>query len=1383
MSVKVAVRCRPLSLMERSDKAAVIVRMNGNVVTVLDSFGGFGGNFIFDVALWSTQIFFEGYTDTHASQSVVYSSVASELMNHVVTGYNGCIFAYGQTGSGKTYSMMGTPTDLGVIPRVAASLFTEMDNIARSGVESCAEISFFEIYNERVRCLLCPTAGDIDNSTLRVREHPKFGPFIEGLTKLLVTTEEELLRLLNDGNKIRTSEATAMNAFSSRSHAVFVITLTQRRTKGQLVTTTTSKLNLVDLAGSERVSKSMAKGKRLTEGANINKSLMCLGNVISSLAEEQELGRQRHIPYRDSVLTWILKDNLGGNSKTVMLATISPSSAQYEETMSTLRYAERAKKIVNKAVVNESNNNEVIAALQKEIEQLKCQLQGASDSDRGGLLEQLAASETFQKELQMTMEEKLAESWRLMEEHKSEMQRLEEQLEAQRGEIVHLRHDNAEKERQIQGLLQRIEEVKKRLGGRGNAEVEQLLEQVSVLESVQNATATTKQAKSATTTTRAADDTLLQLDHLGNVRPQLAEGDKVTVRALAKAFETVWNEQTQLESTAAPRVEREQYFLDSHGNVTEREVGEEASLSSSTTVVGDVTIDEDLPLEELVGFDVEFQEHEHAGQEADAVDGVHAYDSGGVDSDLLENPDESIVLDDSDLELVLELDLGNTVDEVAITNEKEPDEVAAVTPSDEMQLDDNEYEINEVNTAAAGQEPHEIVEDVQPDPHEEASEVSNDANRNAVAVGVFQGMITTSNTPNEATTVADEVTPGATNEIRGKYASQETITNAAITTLTDASTAVDVATSTNASSLLATSVPIASFTAPTTLVVPSHALHNNRYLIEPFKVVKISDATLISSRKDRIWLVDFFRHRFANLDMTGYMTFHHPARNLFRVEKDFFNSKRLKLHFFEASHPYELEFMSTERRQRFYEVAMTLRCNSIMWAPSLCLESEEDIILHVQGTTIDRPNANSVKVRGEFKFMVTRMPYEVVDMWCGCFSMKDRPLPRSAAVLSSFMPQGSHEVYVIGVMDVPHTFIGNGALPQYFLGYLGSSLYYVLANTTVSSKRKTTNNAIIIIVRRSFILRTSHVEAMETAPVLTDDIPKGAFTSVGCALRINEVSIGIVLLNAKPINCSVSLRAAAMRLMMSSIVFGDTFVDIGARFDYFVVLGAFNFGIDFREEDMLLAQVRAGNLMSGMAEATPSNAILTSTEPIRIFYAVRPSVCRFDVKQYTASRALATPNAFISADVFCQRAYLNVFSDEFPRVQLVFDNLVMAFSNRRIPEVGFPELRISADWIESSPLLTVLSKEGDAYKLSGPAVPVVTPTVSSLTFLRLQTVTFSMLGVLVTAKKRERSVIASGTLPLKNMLQLGEVVEFSTTLYYCACHVGTLLGTLMLEAC
>lgn len=449
MSVRVVVRCRPFNQTEVAEGSEQALTMSDSTVAV--DYAGSSHTFTYDDTLCSV----EGTKD-RATQETVYESVAAPLLGHVLTGYNGCIFAYGQTGSGKTYSMVGTESEKGIIPRITESLFDNLSNLQDSEMETCVEVSFFEIYNEKVRCLLCPTSEGFDSS-LRVREHPTFGPFIEGLSKFVVTSKDECLRLLNDGNTVRSTASTAMNAVSSRSHAVFTITLTQSKTSGPVTTSTISKLNLVDLAGSERASRTLATGKRLAEGSTINKSLSCLGKVISTLAEAADQAKQRHIPYRDSTLTWILKDNLGGNSKTVMLATVSPAAIQLEETLSTLRYAERAKKIMNKAVVNESNNNEVIAALQKEIEQLNAALKDATQTDRAALMEEIMATEAMKREMDITVAEKLAETKRLMEDREGYMRDLESRLLAQNSEIEALRAANMEKEQRILQLLKAIE--------------------------------------------------------------------------------------------------------------------------------------------------------------------------------------------------------------------------------------------------------------------------------------------------------------------------------------------------------------------------------------------------------------------------------------------------------------------------------------------------------------------------------------------------------------------------------------------------------------------------------------------------------------------------------------------------------------------------------------------------------------------------------------------------------------------------------------------------------------------------------------------------------------------------------------------------------------
>lgn len=478
MSVKVAVRCRPFNQTEIQEGAESAIRMDKERVEV--QFGGHHHTFCYDETLCSVE-----NTPNMATQKTVYEAVAMPLLGHVLQGYNGCIFAYGQTGSGKTYSMVGTETERGLIPRIADNLFRELPALQQTGVETCVEVSFFEIYNERVRCLLRPTAGGFDDSALRVREHPTFGPFVEGLAKFVVTNKEECLKLLDDGTKVRSTASTAMNAVSSRSHAVFTITLTQTKSSDTLVINTTSKLNLVDLAGSERASRTLATGKRLAEGSTINKSLTCLGKVISALAESTDNTKNRHIPYRDSTLTWILKDNLGGNSKTVMLATVSPAAIQLEETLSTLRYAERAKKIMNKAVVNESNNNEVIAALQKEIEALNAALKSATQTDRAALMEEIMATEAMKRELDTTMADKLAETKRMMEEREEYMKRLESRLDSQNAEIEALKAANAEKEQRILQLLQTLQSNTNT--AQSSADFEQMRIRVAELEREQNA--------------------------------------------------------------------------------------------------------------------------------------------------------------------------------------------------------------------------------------------------------------------------------------------------------------------------------------------------------------------------------------------------------------------------------------------------------------------------------------------------------------------------------------------------------------------------------------------------------------------------------------------------------------------------------------------------------------------------------------------------------------------------------------------------------------------------------------------------------------------------------------------------------------------------------
>ena len=281
-----------------------------------------------------------------------------------------------------------------------------------------------EIYNEKVHDLLNPKGG---KQNLRVREHNILGPYVDGLSTLAVSSFEEIDNLMMEGNKSRTVAATNMNSESSRSHAVFTITLTcsiydpDSGVCGEKV----SKMSLVDLAGSERANKTGAVGDRLKEGSNINRSLTTLGLVISKLAD-QASGKSKvdlFIPYRDSVLTWMLKDNLGGNSKTVMVATVSPAADNYEETLSTLRYADRAKRIVNHAIVNEDPNARMIRELKEEVANLRELLKISGQT--GDLRDRLTESEKLIKEMTQTWEEKLRKTELIHQERQQALEKME----------------------------------------------------------------------------------------------------------------------------------------------------------------------------------------------------------------------------------------------------------------------------------------------------------------------------------------------------------------------------------------------------------------------------------------------------------------------------------------------------------------------------------------------------------------------------------------------------------------------------------------------------------------------------------------------------------------------------------------------------------------------------------------------------------------------------------------------------------------------------------------------------------------------------------------------------------------------------------------------
>ncbi|OJK01663.1 hypothetical protein ASPACDRAFT_77367, partial [Aspergillus aculeatus ATCC 16872] len=368
-------------------------------------------SFVFDNSFWS-----HNTKDKHyATQEDVYNCLGEEFLDHNFEGYHTCIFAYGQTGSGKSYTMMGTSEQPGLIPRTCEDLFQRIETAEAPDISYNVRVSYFEVYNEHVRDLLVPRTEP--PHYLRIRESPTEGPYVKDLTEVTVKDYGEIMRYMRKGDMSRTVASTKMNDTSSRSHAVFTITLKQIHHDLSTDETTerTARIRLVDLAGSERAKSTEATGQRLREGSNINKSLTTLGRVIAALADPQQ-GRPAKrkgkdiVPYRDSILTWLLKDSLGGNSKTAMIACISPSD--YEETLSTLRYADQAKRIRTRARVNQDHlsaaeRDKQIAEMAETIRTLQLSVSQATANRRESEIQNERLEEYQQKveKMQRLMEE------------------------------------------------------------------------------------------------------------------------------------------------------------------------------------------------------------------------------------------------------------------------------------------------------------------------------------------------------------------------------------------------------------------------------------------------------------------------------------------------------------------------------------------------------------------------------------------------------------------------------------------------------------------------------------------------------------------------------------------------------------------------------------------------------------------------------------------------------------------------------------------------------------------------------------------------------------------------------------------------------------------
>ncbi|KAK3601966.1 hypothetical protein CHS0354_020727 [Potamilus streckersoni] len=388
--VKVIVRCRPMNTREKDleCKPVIIIEESRAYCAIKNPN---------DEKAPPKTFTFDGAYDINSTTENIYNEIAYPLIEGVTEGYNGTIFAYGQTGCGKSFTMQGisdpstqrgiiprssgfdnASAQKGIIPRAFDHIFETVS--VTEGKKFLIHAAYCEIYNEEIRDLL----GKDIKAKMELKEHPEKGVYVNGLSMHPVHNVHECERIMTKGWNNRSTGATLMNTDSSRSHSIFTINLEMATVDDEGEEhIRAGKLNLVDLAGSERQAKTGATGDRLKEATKINLSLSALGNVISALVD----GKSKHIPYRDSKLTRLLQDSLGGNTKTLMVACLSPADNNYEESLSTLRYANRAKNIQNKPKINEDPKDALLRQYQEEIQKLKAMLMGQIPIPEGGFLD------------------------------------------------------------------------------------------------------------------------------------------------------------------------------------------------------------------------------------------------------------------------------------------------------------------------------------------------------------------------------------------------------------------------------------------------------------------------------------------------------------------------------------------------------------------------------------------------------------------------------------------------------------------------------------------------------------------------------------------------------------------------------------------------------------------------------------------------------------------------------------------------------------------------------------------------------------------------------------------------------------------------------------
>ncbi|KAI3647239.1 hypothetical protein MP228_007460 [Amoeboaphelidium protococcarum] len=429
--IKVAVRVRPLPKGIDLHSESSAIRVEDNVVVSTSD---------------EKRFQFDQCYDQFSQQKEIFLKSCTDIVDSVLQGYNGTIFAYGQTGSGKTFTMQGQlqhEGSLGVMPRCFRRIFETISSSKDRNVTYLIRASFVEIYNEELRDLLSDQRQNgayVDKLELKDRDG---AISVVGLSEVVVQSYDELTALLQKGQANRATGATAMNDVSSRSHAVFQVFVEQcqRSQNGGVANVKVGKLSLVDLAGSERQSKTQSTGIRFAEATKINLSLTALAHVMSSIVSGAP-----HIPYRDSKLTRLLQDALGGNSKTLMIATISPDQSSLSETLNTLRYAWRAKQIKNKPLVNDKPQNAMVLQVQNQIQQIQSDMDSSNEAE-------LSALEQSQLD---QLNEQLREIQSDISMNEIEKQRLIQAVEQKRDILTKERTQRLSMERELQNLQSKI---------------------------------------------------------------------------------------------------------------------------------------------------------------------------------------------------------------------------------------------------------------------------------------------------------------------------------------------------------------------------------------------------------------------------------------------------------------------------------------------------------------------------------------------------------------------------------------------------------------------------------------------------------------------------------------------------------------------------------------------------------------------------------------------------------------------------------------------------------------------------------------------------------------------------------------------------------------